>query len=210
MLETGIFHFIIVALIATFSPGPAVLLAVSNGANHGIKLALVGILGNVLAMVFYAALASLGLGVILETGGKVALIVVQILGGLYLAYIGSRSIFSKKAMKEHEKEYLRPSIRHVFFSAITVGLSNPKAIIFFSALYPQFIDISTNYLIQATLLTVIFAFCSFSALFIYASIASKFLGKSGEKLLAMVNNVAGFLFMLLGCGLVYSAIYMYL
>lgn len=207
MIETGLYAFIFVALVATFSPGPAVLLAVSNGANHGIKMALVGISGNVLAMIFYATLASLGLGIILETGGKVALAVIQVLGGLYLAYIGFRALFVNKSVKEHENEHLKPSKKNLFFSAVTVGLSNPKAIIFFSALFPQFIDISTNYIAQATILTAIFALCSFSALLIYASLASKFLRKSGAKLLTVVNKTAGFLFMLLGGGLVYSAVY---
>ena len=91
-MESNIVAFVAVALVATFSPGPAVLLAISNGANFGLKLAMVGILGNLVAMIFYATLASLGLGVLLENGGKLLLSVIQVSGGIYLSYLGYLTI----------------------------------------------------------------------------------------------------------------------
>lgn len=82
--------FLLICIVATFSPGPAVLLAVKNSAVHGLSKAMWGIGGNVAAMITMACLSAAGLGVVISASESLYHSV-KILGGLYLIYIGIKT-----------------------------------------------------------------------------------------------------------------------
>ncbi|QMV14336.1 LysE family translocator [Vibrio spartinae] len=201
----SLFAFFVLAVVATLSPGPAVLLAISNGANLGVRKAVIGIFGNVSAMIFYATFASLGMGVLINEGGEFLLRCIQFAGGLYLCYLGYKSIVSVRTNKPLSEPHQSQGIS-VFTKAALVGLSNPKAIIFFSALFPQFINNQGDFLVQTTILTSIFAGCSFSALTMYAFLSSKIFVGRNNKWFNFINKLSGVIFMCFGIALMGNSI----
>jgi threonine/homoserine/homoserine lactone efflux protein len=198
--------FLAIAIATTLSPGPAVLMSVRNGATHGFRLALVGICGNLSALLTYAAIATGGVAFLLrDTPGLVTLI--QAAGGAYLTYLGvtllrrtDRPIDARTASRDPAARVPR---RRIFVESFLVGISNPKSIIFYAALFPQFIQPGRAVLPQAALLTAIFALCSVTALSMYAGLSSTAAGRFLDShRLARVNRICGALFIVLGCSLV--------
>ncbi|MZI94121.1 LysE family translocator [Vibrio sp. CAIM 722] len=201
MLDThSLLGFLAIAIIATLSPAPAVLLAISNGANHGMKKALCGIAGNECAMIFYASLAGLGMSTLLQSTGAWMIHAVQVIGGLYLCFLGVKAL--KSNVHTMTMEARNANSRSLFIQSTLVGLSNPKAILFFSALLPQFINPQANPMIQSFELTAIFASCSFIALTSYALLAHRLLVGQSKSWFNLINRLSGVLFMVFGGGLI--------
>ena len=136
--------YMLVAFFYIISPGPAVFLAVYNGALHGIKPVMVSALGNIIGLLLLSVLSISGLSAILLASSTLFMIV-KVIGASYLLYLGVRQIlFSKKIAlnpEEAQATAQRPLISY-FKEGLFVAATNPKPILFFAALFPQFLDTS--------------------------------------------------------------------
>ena len=157
------------SLVGVISPGPAVLLAVTNGIQYGFKTSLYSSLGNITGLLIVSGAAILGLGAVLKTSALLFALV-KTLGACYLIYLGIRQWFSNAdwSKLDNPGQHLVRGRRKTFLQGLFVALSNPKAILFFTALFPQFIDLSRPVPLQFTILTATFMILSFSALAVYA------------------------------------------
>lgn len=192
--------FLMLALAATLSPGPAVMLAIRNGFQVGFRRSLVAIIGNVLAMLTYAFFATIGV-VVLFKNFTLLIAIMQIIGGAYLVFLGFRfytvfigvdNIISKNCPDEYGSVKL-------FVEAYLVGLSNPKALLFYSSLFPQFINSNSSVVIQSSILALTFAACSFSALCMYSYISSRIFNRFGSHgLFIVLNKMSGVVFVIFG------------
>jgi len=200
--------FLLVSFLAALSPGPAVILAVRNGASYHFNQACIGILGNISAIFILATLSALGLGSLLLASTSLFW-GLKLVGGGYLIYLGVKFYIAQnnnKLFKQCEREQNASDSLKLFKEAFLVGLSNPKAILFFTALFPQFINNSDPLLIQFILLTIGCCSCSFICLAGYAfgSVRlSKFFSK--ETNIQWVNRTSGAIFITFGAVLVISA-----
>lgn len=140
-----------ISLLASISIGPSVILAASNGVNFGRKKALAGVFGHVCAVMVLALISASGLGLILMTS-DIAFIVIKYIGAAYLVYIGIAIWRSKGNWAFADKNAQTPAKRALFKQSFLLGLSNPKALVFFSALFPQFIQPTQAILPQFLLL----------------------------------------------------------
>lgn len=171
-IET-ILTFSAVAGLAILSPGPAILLALRNGVAFGIRSVIWSSLGNVSGIFCLSAAAMLGLGVLLKSS---ALLfgVVKLLGALYLFYVGLRHLLGHASAlsPNHTKEESEttPNPQRLYREAFLMATTNPKPILFFTALFPQFINAKVSLLPQFFVLTGIFMTLSFIALIGYALI----------------------------------------
>lgn len=197
--------FFTICVVATFSPGPAVLLAIKNSASYGVGKSIAGILGNVTAMVTMASLSALGLSAILAASESL-FVVVKIVGGVYLVYLGIKTWVSTLPDKVSlDSAYQKKSHKYLFIEAYLVGITNPKALVFYSALFPQFIDMENSITQQFTMLTLTFALLSFTALLTYAVIASRLSGwLKRENIRKAFNKVTGGIFVGFGVSLIAS------
>lgn len=190
-----------IALVITIIviPGPAVILTIKNSVTYGYKVAIVNIIGNFIAMVLLASLSALGLGTIILTS-TVLFTTLKIAGCLYLVYMGikmwgsaplSESMISKnKSTKKH---------KDVFQEGFRVGISNPKAIAFFTALFPQFIDPTRAYIPQFLTLIVTIEGISIVVLTSYALISSAVAPYlSSKKPMVLFNKLTGAAFIVFG------------
>ena len=81
------FGFVVVSMVVTLSPGPGVIMALSNSLSHGPKRAMLGSLGNALGLLVVSTATSAGLGVLLQTSAT-AFLLLKVLGASYLIYLG--------------------------------------------------------------------------------------------------------------------------
>ena len=168
--------FTAVAAVAILSPGPATLLALRNSIAWGPRTAVWSTLGNVCGLFCLSAAAMLGLGVLLQSS---ALLfgVVKLLGAGYLFYVGlspaGRPRRHAGAAAAATRRSRRRARLRLFGEALLTASTNPKPILFFTALFPQFLDAHAPLLPQFLVLTGLFMALSFASLVTYALLASR-------------------------------------
>jgi threonine/homoserine/homoserine lactone efflux protein len=197
--------YVAAVLVLTVTPGPSVLMCISTSVQHGPRRALVASLGSTSSIACIMLLSMLGLGTVLAAS-ELLFTALKWLGAGYLAYLGVTSLFSKTStIAVAEAQSSQVSARALFGRGILVGASNPKALLFFGALFPQFIDQSAPHGLQFLVLGVTFIFFELFWLSIYAVTAAKarhWLQKPRRALL--FNRVTGAVF-LLAAGLLATA-----
>jgi homoserine/homoserine lactone efflux protein len=126
--------FAVLEIVLCFVPGPAVLLVVGTALRRGAAPALQAAIGILAGNTIYFGLSALGLGAVLASSYALFTIV-KYAGAAYLAYLGVRAIVAKPASVADP-----PPRAGGFTSGLVTQLANPKAIVFFAALLPQFVD----------------------------------------------------------------------
>lgn len=193
-----------VALISILSPGPAILLAVSNGVALGPRKAIFSSLGNVAGIFLLSGVAMLGLGAVLKTSALL-FSTVKFVGAAYLIYLGVRQWRNRVHLfaRSHTlSASAHPAPRQVFARGFLVAVTNPKAVLFFTALFPQFIVPGQPLPSQFLVLTGTFMFFSFCSLMGYAVLArSAKRWLSSERGATWFRRASGGAFMLLGAGM---------
>ena len=170
------FAFVSVAVIAT--PGPTVLLALTNGSRFGLRRALSGMMGAVMSDFILVGAAALGLGALLAAS-EFWFTVVKWIGVGYLAFLGVMLLRSKGALSErlnadnNSSNGGSGSARSVFLKSFLVAVTNPKGYLFTSALLPQFIATNAPQVSQYVILALVFAGIDFSIMFGYALLCSR-------------------------------------
>jgi threonine/homoserine/homoserine lactone efflux protein len=197
------FLFLLVSLATAFTPGPAVLLAISNSVASGARRAMLGSVGNAAGVFVVSAAAMAGLGVLLKTSAA-AFAVLKVLGAAYLIYLGIRqwrsraNVFASDVAATGDKS-VRGS--RMFANGFVVAVTNPKSILFFTALFPQFMSPENASLGLFLLLTATFSACTVLSHLAYVFLAStiKPWFSTGARA-RMFNKVSGLTFMGLGVG----------
>ena len=134
-------QFILASVAIILVPGPSVMFVIARAVAWGRITALLTALGNALGMLLLSVFIAIGLGPLLQRY-ELLLIVVQVLGGMYLIHLG---IDAWRHRQEHADdmvkiEEVKPSNYQILRQGFTVGALNPKALVFFSAVFPQFVD----------------------------------------------------------------------
>ncbi|WP_321933777.1 LysE family translocator [Burkholderia cenocepacia] len=159
MSLSALLAFALILSVGVATPGPTVLLAMSNGSRYGLRHAMVGMLGAVTADVVLVALVGFGLGVLLDAS-ETAFVTLKLLGAAWLAYVGIRMLMSSGgAAAAQPCVPATPDRRSAFLKSFFVAMSNPKYYLFMSALLPQFVDrshaIAPQYAILAATIVAI-------------------------------------------------------
>lgn len=146
--------YIPLAFFISATPGPVMMLALSNGAVYGTGKALSGIAGTSSGNLLLMLLSASGLGALLQTSEKL-LPAIQWLGAAYLIYLGYRIAYTP-ANRRHIAVSKSSKALQIFSRGFLVAASNPKGIVFFGALFPQFIEPDRPLPMQLTLLAFTF------------------------------------------------------
>jgi threonine/homoserine/homoserine lactone efflux protein len=148
--------FTLTALLFVVIPGPSVLFVIGRALSLGRAGALLSVLGNALGFLVQIVGISLGLGVLIERS-IVLFTAVKIVGALFLVYLGVRAILHRKAAAA-PAEFTPTSRWRSLGEGAVVGVTNPKSIVFFIAVLPQFVTVSAgNVEAQLFLLGLVFA-----------------------------------------------------
>jgi len=135
--------------IVLITPGPAVLYTVSRSVDQGRKAGLLSVYGLALGTLPHALAVAFGVAGILASS-IVAFNLLKYLGAAYLVYLGVCRLRQKDFSRDVKAGKSRTG-RAAFFESFMVGVLNPKAILFFLAFMPQFIDPSRGHPIIQTL-----------------------------------------------------------
>lgn len=194
-----------ISFFTIISPGPAILLAISNGLAFDVKAVVLSSFGNILALFGLSAVAMFGVGVILKTS-VIFFTALKIVGAGYLIYLGVMQFTGKRRNislnnKENHKSY---SKWKVFKKGFLVAATNPKPILFFTALFPLFLNQSGNITLQFFVMTLTFMALSFCSLFFYGYVSTT--AKAwffNEDKLNVFFKISGSIFISMGIGLLF-------
>ncbi|BDQ36937.1 flagellar biosynthesis protein FlgM [Pseudodesulfovibrio nedwellii] len=196
--------YVLLAITITAIPGPAVILTIRNSLKYGYKASIANILGNFIAMVLLATLSAVGLGALIISSSSL-FVILKVFGCLYLIYLGIKSWKTpciQKRNHQKEQQINNQKFTVLFKEGLGVGISNPKAIAFFTALFPQFVDPARTFIPQFLTLILTIEVISFIILTSYAisaSLASPFLSK--KRAMAIFNKLTGISFIGFGIAL---------
>ena len=167
--------YLVLVFAAVSTPGPAVLFIMTNTTLHGWKKAIFAALGNIVGLFSMGVIAVTGLGALLNTS-EFVFNLVKFAGAAYLVYLGLKLFFQKGIDLTKVQGRFNPAEKSaimIFLQALGVAMSNPKAIVFLTALLPQFLHVEMPLLPQFSILIATLMFFSFAFLMFYALLAHK-------------------------------------
>ena len=203
MIPAGnLLAFSLTALLLVLLPGPSVLFAIGRALSLGRRAAIISVVGNAAGMYVQVIGVSLGLGVLLQES-IVLLTIVKFVGAAFLVYLGIQAIRHRHDAAKPVEAVRRGFVR-TFLEGSFVGITNPKTIVFFLAILPQFVATEAGPVgIQMLLLGGIFVtLCViFDSLYaIGAGAMRAWFGRSPKRL-AGLGTVGGVAMIGLGVGL---------
>ena len=141
VIPSRLWEYSIAAFLIILAPGPSVLFTIARAMAWGRATALLTVLGNVLGMYTMSVFVCFGLGPILSRSHFIFNLV-QWGGGLYLIYLGYGAIKDSPKDAEGMRAVVeeRPSSVQTIRQGFMVGSLNPKGMVFFAAIVPQFVD----------------------------------------------------------------------
>jgi threonine/homoserine/homoserine lactone efflux protein len=197
--------FLLTVYVLILIPGPSVLFVVSRGVALGRRSALVTVVGNATGLALQLMLVTVGVGSILARSDAVYT-TVKLIGAAYLVVLGVRSIRDRKdlAATLNRTAVAPRSVARTLREGFLVGATNPKGVLIFTAVLPQFIDRSRGHatlqLISLGLICVIVALLSDGAWALASGTARKWLGSSPRRL-ERLSAGGGLTLIALGAGL---------
>ncbi len=161
--------YVATVLLLMSTPGPSQLLMLSNSATNGLRRGFFTAAGDLTANFFQMLAAGLGLAALIATSGT-AFTVIKWLGVAYLVYLGVKQIV--KARVAETNDALRASRRALWMQGFITSAANPKAVVFFAALFPLFIDGALPFWPQFAILSATYLIIDGLFLMAYGSTAS--------------------------------------
>jgi threonine/homoserine/homoserine lactone efflux protein len=199
-------EFLLTVYILILIPGPSVLFVVSRGVALGRRAALATVVGNASGFALQLALVSIGVGA-LVTRSDAVFTTLKLLGAGYLVFLGVRNIRDRKQLAALFTPAVRAApkpLRRIMREGFFVGATNPKGVVIFTAVLPQFIDRSQGHVsLQIASLGAIciaIALLSDGAWAIASGTAREWLGRSSRRLEWMTAG-GGVTLIVLGFGL---------
>ena len=188
--------YLLASIGLSLSPGPNGLLALTHGVLHGQRRTLFTIFGGSLGFIVVIALSMFGIGALLKTS-LLWLAVLKWLGGAYLVWLGVQVWRSPPVGVIAQQAGAPRSGGSLFQQGALSALTNPKAVLFFAAFLPQFIDPQGSLVVQFIVMAGTFAVIEAITELIIASMAeriSPWLRRVGRRF----NQVCGGIFVAIG------------
>lgn len=210
VIPTHLWEYIVTSIVIILAPGPSVLFVIARAIAWGRGTALFTVLGNALGSFLVSVLIAVGLGPLLQSS-DFAYRAIQWGGGAYLLYLGVAALRHRRI---HAQEMAKGKGAHPtpFISArdgFMVGILNPKTLIFFAAVLPQFIDRErgkvTGQLLLLGALFCIMATISDGTWGLVAGSARKWLSGEASRLVAL-RIAGGVVMIILGSLVIFSAV----
>ena len=193
-------YYVIAILVLTASPGPCVFLCITKSVTEGFSASIYTAMGSLTAIVGILTLSFTGLGVIISNS-EFAFNLIKWVGAVYLIYLGLKALTSKESsfLVETQCQSNNSNVLSNFVNGFMVGASNPKAIVFFTALFPQFINPIEPLLFQYIVFVSTFATFEFLWLLTYAYLglrSRRWLSSKGR--VQIFNKITGGIFISAG------------
>jgi threonine/homoserine/homoserine lactone efflux protein len=192
--------YLVAAFGLSVTPGPNSLLVLTHGALHGHRKTLFTVAGGATGFVALIALSMLGIGALLKASVH-ALLVLKLLGGAYLVWLGIQLWRAPPIhLRPEAGRAARTRGRTMFRQGLLTAVSNPKALLFYGAFLPQFIDPARDLLTQFIIMATVFVAVEILVEYLLALLAHRvrpWLERAGRNF----NRVCGGMFAAMGVAL---------
>lgn len=194
--------FVVTEAVLSITPGPAVLYVLSQAIKRGPGKSVWASWGILSANALYFILSATSLGAVIVASYKLFFLI-KWLGAAYLVYLGLRSFFATEpviALPEGQADSRSGPL--ILRDGFLLQAANPKALLFFTAILPQFIDAHHNVAFQILVLGISSILVEFAILFVYGQLAGRALAAArNPRFEKITNRVAGSLLIGAGVGL---------
>ena len=203
-------EYIVAAMVIILAPGPSVLFVIARAIAWGRKTAVFTVAGNVTGAFALSTMVAIGLGPILQRS-DLAYAAIQWGGGLYLMYLGVEAIRQRRVHAEDMRNQgdIAPGITRSMRDGFWVGALNPKGLVFYAAVLPQFVDREKgNVALQLIFLGAVFsilAFISDGTWGLLAGTARQWLATDARRL-EKLRATGGTVMIILGITVLISAV----
>lgn len=191
--------YLLAAVGLSLTPGPNSLLVLTHGAVHGHRKTLFTVAGGALGFLALIALSMLGIGALLKASAA-ALTVLKLVGGAYLIWLGVQLWRAPAIHLRTDPATADTRGAELFRQGLLTAVSNPKALLFFGAFLPQFIEPSRDLLIQFIVMASNFVAVEFIVEYLLALLAHR-IRPLLERVGRSFNRVCGGMFVALGVAL---------
>ncbi|HEY2627889.1 MAG TPA: LysE family transporter [Usitatibacter sp.] len=193
--------YFLATIILSLTPGPGVFSSISSGVRHGFQLGVWNGVGMQFANVFIVIGVSLGLGALL-LASETLFSLVKWGGVIYLIYLGIVTWRAPPTRFEEDRADNATTVREVFMRGFWVNATNPKGMIFFAAILPQFIDMSRPQFEQYAIFAVTTFIVDVIAMAGYTALAARVLRVMQDtRRLRWINRGIGSAFVACGAAL---------
>ncbi|MCH5670948.1 LysE family translocator [Streptomyces gilvus] len=190
-----LFAFAALSFLLIVIPGPSVLFVIGRALAQGRRAALITVVGNTLGAYLLVVAVAVGIGSVVERSVLVFTLL-KLAGAAYLVYLGVRAWRARGSLRAAftGAEAVPHSGPRTFWEGFAVGVTNPKTIVFFAAVLPQFVEPDRGHVTpQMLLLGLVFnaiALASDSAWGLVAATARDWFARSPRRL-SLVGGVGG-------------------
>ena len=210
IVPSRLWEYLIATVLIILAPGPSVLFTIARAISWGRVAAIATVIGNAIGMFLVSLFVALGIGPILQRSDLLYNLV-QWAGGGYLIYLGYAAIAASKVDAADMKKTVgdKPSFLTSVGNGFWVGVLNPKSVVFFAAILPQFIDQDRNNVTaQLLLLGVIFALIALISDGTYGLLAGTVRNWLAEEVfrLILMRRIGGLVMIGLGIFTIASAV----
>ena len=171
MLPLNYFLFLQIVLFLFITPGTPRIVIISYSMNYGVSKCIWTALGDITANFIQGTLVIFVIGSFFSDNPSF-LNTFKWIGIIYLIYL-AYDIYKSKPKDVSSSNYSEKSVFSFFKDGFLVAGTSPKAWIFFPLIFPQFIDFSSNYVVQFFILILTYMFLDFASLIGYAILANK-------------------------------------
>lgn len=177
-------------LLFMSTPGPSHLLVISVSMTNGFQRSLATAAGDLSANALQILLAGLGLAAVV-TSSRFGFEVIKWLGVVYLAWTGVRMIVGSFAGNSASGALPVASLKSLWLRGFVTSAANPKAVVFFAALFPQFLDQNAALWPQIALLGMTYIVIDGCFLTAYGRGASWLAERITDRMKPLIDRVAG-------------------
>ena len=190
MLPIDYFLFLQIAFFLTITPGTPRVVIVTYAINYGLKRSAITAIGDVSANTLQMILPAFGVGALVSIYPDI-LNYLKWIGILYLLYIAF-DLFKSSKNLDFNKSFSSKSNLSLFRDGFLVAFLSPKAWVFFAAIFPQFLNLQGDFIIQLIILIISWIVLDFSTLMLYGFTAQKIISwlKTNPKTINTISACA--------------------
>ena len=191
----------IVCLLGAMSPGPSMAVVIHNAIFKGRYNGILTSIGHGLGIAIYATFAVLGLGLIIETN-IIIFNSLKILSIIFLIFIGIKSILNKEKLNLEKKDVKEKAIS--FLQGFSISILNPKILVWFIAIYSQFMSISNGLIFNFYLVSIAGIVDAFWYIFLTLAVTTASALTFFQTKILLIKKIQGFLLVAIGMVLLFN------
>ena len=190
-----------VCLLGAMSPGPSMAVVIHNAIFKGRFNGILTSIGHGIGIAIYATFAVLGLSLIIETNILIFNFF-KILSIIFLFFIGVKSILNKEKLNLEKKDLKEKTIS--FLQGFSISILNPKILVWFIAIYSQFMSINNELIFNIYLVSIAGIVDAFWYVFLTLIVTTKSTLNFFQTKILLIKKIQGFLFIAIGLALIFD------